>query len=330
MRKPVLLIAFAVILLLNSGSSFAQSRKATQTLNWDELVYANLDQVYPWELPQPFKYPSPFTGNDTVTKITGFGERFSSPFTTTYIDSIVVGMEIDRLDSVAGNEVLIEARPELTYQGKLLTSFSNPAFATIHVLPGDLPDSVLTLSIYPIAHAKSDSDFFISVRLTDTAHAHIYVVGDSVRSKVARATVEDSDRSRLYLWSPLQAYMANTYWGGDTSLHWYPNFMMIAYVSSPTGSVAEIYPTAVDPLTFFVERTVTGEIILHFTPESTGSTRLDLFDENGREVACLLDAVMPPQPFAVQLPTNTLASGRYFCKITTGGKSEIRRIAIAR
>ena len=320
-RRAVTAFALAILLLPQTGRGQALTQEVLS-------MYNPANGLYFWELPTPYNYKSPYTSHDTVSNITGFGERFTSPFYSTYLDSISVGLEIDRLDNIAGNAVQIEARPELSFNGSLLTSFASSAFASASILPGQIKDSVADVYTFNMHHASVDSEFFVTVRLTDTNHADVFVMGDSLNYGAGRAIIQDSDRARLYLTPPAQAYLADWVWGDEPTRHWYPNFLIIAYVSTPSGGVAELYPANPDPLGYFVERSPSGEITLHFTLEQPADVLVTMYDESGRVVNIMPVGYLRDGPGELALNRTGLPSGRYYCRVQAGDVSEVRPVVL--
>ena len=306
-----------------------------QTSTESELHYADSATDLRASFPLPTSYYA--AGQDTAGLILGYAERFSSPFTTTYLDSVSVVLEIDRLDAGVGNGVAIVAVPEYIASGHYFANLGAQPFAGSEILPGGATLGSTDLYTLPMNHSVVDSDFFVAVTIPSSqiSHDSLWLFADSVTSKLAVPFSEERDRSRLILRElyagSIEYGMAGTKWAGyDTSLYWYPNFEIIAYISSPTGSVAEIYPMDSDPLNFFVERTMAGETYLNFKLAQPSEVQVSLFDEDGRMVAALIDDFMIEGTHSVPFFGTGLPGGRYFCRINAENKSEVRPVVVVR
>jgi hypothetical protein len=270
------------------------------------------------------------SGTDTARTIIGYSERFTSPYTNTYLDSVSILMATDSFGS--NGYILVEAVPALWTSGHSYANFDS-TYASAFVDSVYKKDTA-DLYSFPMSHgAIPDTDFFISALAPVPSQTIAFLWIDSLTSSTALSIDEDRDRSRLLLDTPYGANNANYQYYlagqhlGSSVLYYYPNFVMIAYVSSPTGSTAEVYPTAVDPLTFYVEQTAAGETNLHFTTLD-GGAQLELFDATGTMVSTLFDGGYANGEYNVPLVTDGLSSGMYFARLTSGNSSEVRRVMV--
>ncbi len=277
-------------------------------------------------------------GKDTARNIIGYSERFNCPYATTFLDSVSLFMTID---SLVPDAFAVEALPVVWTNSHPYADLTQPYYF-------DLVDSQATYykdstRFYPFAMghtAITDTDFFVSAITYDPLHTIALLWSDSVMYSTPFSSIDENrDRSRILIDTPYGSNPAYQYYMGGTphivagtppdTLYWYPNFIWIAYVSSPSGSVAEMYPADQDPLTFYVERTPLGEINLHYTTLNAGSAQLDLLDATGRLVSTLAAGGSAPGEYNVPLPADALSSGMYFARLTAGNSSEMRRVVIA-
>ena len=90
-------------------------------------------------------------------------------------------------------------------------------------------------------------------------------------------------------------------------------------VDLPTTHLAANYPNP-----FRKQTTIAFEV------PTTQSTRLAVYDVLGREVAVLVDGLMPAGTHRVHFDGETLAAGVYFCRIRTGAFVETREMMVIR
>jgi hypothetical protein len=276
---------------------------------------------------------------DTTRYVIAYSERFTVPasFTSAYLDSVVVSMDIDTINPAEG--IAIEALPVYSDNGALYVDVNGLPYGNVPVLDtSNVPlSSYHQLNLYSFSMGNpllDDTDFFLSVSIPDTAVTVVGLLADSVTSIDSLPFDANRDRSTFLLNAPYgvpgfyQNYLYATQFtkGG---LYYYPNFDMIAYVSSPTGSVAELYPADQDPLAFYVELTAAGATNLYFTTQDAGSVQLDLFDASGKLVSTLFEGGYANGQYEVPLSTSALASGMYFARLTDGNSSEVRRVMVA-
>ncbi len=313
---------FALALLLWSASAAAQPKTT-------DLSYFNSS-------PGSSFFPLPGTygvtaGTDTARTVIAYSERFSCPFAATYIDSVSVLLTIDSIGPNAA--IAVEAFPTYWSNGHSFVNFDTSQIDENELFPTDpmYQQDSSKLYTFTMNHTEiPDTDFFVSVIAPDPIHTRAFIWGDSVSSPTYLPVDENRDRSRLLLDQPyggsVQYYLAGTQ-HGSSNQYWYPNFVMIAYVSTPTGSVDELYPAAEDPLAFYVERMQNGAMLLHFTPQQAAPIRLELFDENGQIVSTLFSGTASLTDYSFWVPA-TLARGMYFARISTPNAVETRKIII--
>ncbi len=313
-----IVLLFSAIMVL-TNQSLAQT--STQVYYFD-LNTADSSYYY---LPQ-------FVSGDNDT-INAYAERFSCPLNST-LDSVNVELTIDSLGTTTSNSFLDIVALPATASGGHLFAGNSSYYSVNYILPTD-PDFVkdgTVLYSRPMGGAISDTDFFLTVIADDPVHTRAVIWADSLTSSDSLAIDENRDRSRFFFTSPYKGY-SQYYLSGNhydaSPLYWYPNFVMVAYITTPTGGVAEIYPADQDPLTFYVEQTVTGATNLHFTMQNAGNTELGLYDASGMLVSTLADGGYAPGQYNVPLVTNGLSSGMYFARLTSGNSSEVRRVIVA-
>jgi hypothetical protein len=271
------------------------------------------------------------SGTDTARTIIGYSERFTCPYPNTFIDSVSVLMATDSFGADA--YILVEAVPVAWTGGHPYANFNSP-------FTGSYVDTVYkkdTAELYsfPMSHiAIADTDFFVSEVAPYPKETKSFVWIDSLTSATQLPLDDERDRSRLLLDTPYgvnstayQYYLAGQHLGAS-ALYAYPNLVMVTYVSSPAGSVAELYPANQDPLSFYVERTLAGETVLHFSTLGGGGAQIELFDASGTPVSTLFDGGNSPGQYDVPLLTGNLPNGIYFARLSTATASEVRRIIV--
>jgi hypothetical protein len=69
---------------------------------------------------------------------------------------------------------------------------------------------------------------------------------------------------------------------------------------------------------------------IRFYLQTTNNTQLTVFDILGREVAVLVDGVMPAGSHSVRFDATGLATGVYLCRLESGGQMQVRRMVLVR
>jgi hypothetical protein len=313
------------IVLLFSAVMLLSDRLVAQTST--PLYYFDLNTTQ-----DSYYYLPEFVSSDNDT-INAYAERFSCPLNST-LDSVSIELTIDSLGTSTSNTFMdVVALPDTVIGGNLFAS--NSTIYSDNFISSTDPDFIkgdTILYTRSMGGTIPDTDFFLTILAPDPADTRAVLWADSVTSVDSLPIDENRDRSRLIFTSPYegfsQYYLAGNHY--DTSaLYWYPNFVMVAYITTPTGGVAEIYPADQDPLTFYVEQTVTGATDLHFTTQNAGSAELDLYDASGMLVSTLFDGGYAPGQYDVPLVTDGLTSGMYFARLSSGNSSEVRRVIVA-
>ena len=267
--------------------------------------------------------------NDTIN---AYAERFSCPLNST-LNSVSIDLMIDSLGTNPLNTYLdVVALPD-TVIGDHLFAGDSTIYADNFITSTDADFIKGETESYTrsMGGTISDTDFFLTILAPDPARTRAVVWADSVTSTDSLPIDENRDRSRFVFTSPYkgfsQYYLSGIHYD-SSALFWYPNFVMVAFITTPTGGVAEIYPADQDPLTFYVERTVNGATNLHFTTLDAGSAELDLYDASGMLISTLFDGGYVPGQYDVPLVSNGLASGMYFARLTAGNSSEVRHVIV--
>lgn len=269
------------------------------------------------------------SGTDTARTIVAYSERFSCPWPVTKVNTVSIALRIDRLDAGAAIPVLIQSATPMG--GHLFADFSKPAIAEDSITPGNVESGKIS---YDIAFDRvvPDSTFFVTIVAKDTAETHAALRADSKIFQVQQA-IGDSDRAQFYLDKPYHdvqaSYLAGTTWPFITDGFDYSNFVILAEVSTPTGGVAELYPADRDPLKYFVERSASGELILHYSLAHAGTTTLTLYDARGAVVRTLSTAQESSGTHQFRIDDLEVSKGMYFARLSANGVSEVRPLALA-
>ncbi|GEM_PF-5482262 len=284
-----------------------------------------------------YRIPAPFSASEVI----GYAERFSSPYKATYIDSVQIDMFVEKLDTNGNNALPVSVVPAYFFNGHSWPYWPNVyashIIATDVLLPEQAKDSEAVYAFH-MGHSATDTTFFVAVcvpDVIDTVHTKVWLPATSITSKTALPVDENRDRARILTEYNTSIYDSNYYLTdvptdrADT-LWTYPNFVMVAYVTTPTGGVAELYPAEMNAITFFVEHTVQGSTVLHYMLTEESPVRIDLFDASGRLVMNLGDGSSGTGEHVVPVSTAGLVSGMYFARLKSGNLSEARRVIIAR
>jgi hypothetical protein len=320
MRFSVVLAALLTIVTFSTHSAQAQG---TDTALWN--FYDGLPVYLSFRLPQSFN----------KSKIIAYSERFVSPYPKTYVDSVGLSMEIDSLGDTSKNFIAVNVRHAIPYNSHFFTDFGSTPIDVEGILPSDIRlkrDTTYVLPYYGDT-LLTDSTFFISVELTDTANTIAWLDADSVTSPTLSPVDESVDRAQFHLDSAYNGsrtwYMAQTQWQTMPGLYDYSNFVMVAYVSTPSGGVAEVYPADLDPLTFFVERAPDGSLTLHYTLPDASDVALELYDRTGRKVQTIVSLFETMGQHEVELNNTSIVSGMYYARLMANGTQEVHPVVIA-
>lgn len=313
MKKIVYSLLAIATFSIAGTRSFAQQSGAIYNFNYNTAGFSS------YFLPQ-------FYSNDTVN---AYAERFTMPEVGSTLDSVSVYMIIDSLGPTSA--IYVAALPVMWSNGHSFAN-SNKILADDSIVRKDTDFHKDQAIFYTRRLGKpviSDTDFFLAL-ITFDFSVRSAVEADSVTSATALPVDENRDRSRFFFTSPYQGntqyFLAgNPY--DSSKLYWYPNFVIIAYITTPANSVEELYPANRDPLSFIVERMTDGETVLHFSPTASGAAKLELYDENGRLVSTLFDGEAQIQQYALSVPN--MKNGTYFAKLTSANVVETRRIVVA-
>jgi endonuclease I len=69
---------------------------------------------------------------------------------------------------------------------------------------------------------------------------------------------------------------------------------------------------------------------IRYSVPAAGRVTVSVYDVLGRQVAGLVDAPMPAGEYECELTAQNLAGGVYFCRLETGGRTDIRKLVLLR
>ncbi len=187
-----------------------------------------------------------FQGTDTVP-LSGLAERFTSPFGTTYLDSLELAYSLPHFLDVPQNNYVVYVMGS-TYDSSgeyLIADTSNILFQYEHHPSGSEISKGVWLQLH-VPHIFVDTAFFVVFEITDTNNSDIeFGIGiDSVAYDAPVPFDDNSMRCREYGPGDKQLYVAGLHFTDlNGSLYWYSNAMFIAHVSNTASGVAELTPS---------------------------------------------------------------------------------------
>jgi plastocyanin len=99
-----------------------------------------------------------------------------------------------------------------------------------------------------------------------------------------------------------------------------------------TGTGIEENQTSVTPGAFMMEQNYpnpfNSSTVIRFTLPGTQQAELKLYSVTGKEIATLVDGIVPAGGYAVPVDGSLLPSGIYFFKLVTEGFSETKRMVL--
>ncbi|HZK75665.1 MAG TPA: T9SS type A sorting domain-containing protein [Candidatus Kapabacteria bacterium] len=265
-----------------------------------------------------------YIGTDTFT-LTGLAERFTSPFGTTYLDSLELAYSLPHFVDVPQNDYAVYVMGStLDSTGQyLIADTSNMLFRyQHHPSVSDTNHGVwLRLSV---PHIVVDTAFFVVFVITDSNSSDIeFGIGMDSVTFDARQPVDDNlDRCREYGAGSQQFYVAGNHFTdlASNSVYWYSNAMFIAHVSDTKSDVAQLSPSGFSLHTPFPDPAFQS-ITFNYSLPVTEPVEIQLFDEAGRLMQPPTDVVQSKGAHVQPIDISSLTIGSYHYRIIAGHES---------
>jgi hypothetical protein len=330
-------IFFSVALFFAIRPAFAQtvvssemdtSNSIARTLTQNDLSYYITTGRHIYRrFPTSHIYVSDQTGHDSLVRILGYAERFSSPYPVTYLDNVSIRMALTAFDTVPGNslEVLVTGSEHTT----------NGIYANLHDVRArvvyDPRTTALNNGIWlnvALPHVAVDSDFFVGLLTTDSIETdtRLWIQTDSLLFPNLIPRDENRDRGRA-IGVGSQYYMAGLLFPDESSGRWYCNPMMIARVSDTKASVVSMSSSGFSIGTANPNPASTV-IAVHYALPNSRPVAITVFDARGRIVLFQNENIQLAGAHRISLDLTSLPSGSYSYRIVAGEESLSARFEI--
>lgn len=261
------------------------------------------------------------TGTDTIA-LSGLAERFTSPYPTTYLDSVDIAFSLPRFVDVPNNDyrILIMGSTLDSTGEYLIADTSNVLFRYEHH-PSVSEISGGHWERLAVPHIPVDTAFFVVFELTDTNASDIELgIGiDSVTYDAPQPVDDNLDRTREYGFGSQQIYVAGNHFLdlADNSIYWYSNAMFVAHVSDQNSDVTQITPSgfSVGPIT---PNPASQSLTVKYTVPRMEPITIQLFNEVWSLVQTSEQSVESSGEHTRTIDISQLPEGSYRCLISAG------------
>jgi hypothetical protein len=320
-------LLFAVSIILCSISVQAQKH----SLSEESLSYYETGGPYPLlHFPRHHSFISNATGNDTSVVLIGLAERFTSPYVTTYLDSLKLLYSLPKYSEVPGNSfnvIVSGSKPNASGTG-YFADFSHIFYSQSYTPHTSDTNHGRTLRV-TIPHLFVDTAFFITLAITDTNASDIEfgIAIDSVTSLSDLPRNENRDRARE-IGIDYQTYVAGVVFHeyGDV-LHWYSNALFKAFVSDGLSAVRSVTPD-IFSLSTANPNLAGSSVAINYKRSESGPVTITVIDDRGRIVLSHTEGTQGAGQNQVQLSTAALPSGSYTYRLSTGQESLCGRFQV--
>jgi hypothetical protein len=304
-------IALVVSLILLTSTAYAQQTES--------LSYFQQSGQHPL-----LHFPRYHTNGTSSTTLSGLAERFTSPFGTTYLDSLELAFSLPRFVDVPGNDYAVYVMGS-TYDSTgeyLIADTTNILFSyDHHPSVSEISDGVW-LRLH-IPHIFVDTAFFVVFEITDTNNSDIeFGIGiDSVAYNAPVSFDDNSMRCREYGPGDKQLYVAGLHFTDiNGSLYWYSNAMFIALVSNTASGVAQLTPSGFSLQPPFPDPAFQS-ITFNYSLPTTEPVQIQFFDDAGRLIQSAMDEVQSKGAHLQPIDIALLPAGSYHYRIVAGNES---------
>jgi hypothetical protein len=274
--------------------------------------------------------------------VTGYAERFTSSLNKAYLDSVQILLGIRNVPN--GLNFIVTHNREIPLNNG--TTIPGVDLGTTAITSKQVLGSTLTQGQFQTVSVNFkhkllttiDHNFWVYVQ-RDGAGSFVDSVDYTFDANVQAERPTDTTIDRcnyVALDSGNKHYldytMAGRYFSRmDNTMHYYPNMIMIAYLSDPTQGVSESsnqpsgfrlaqnYPNPFNPSTD----------INYALPEQSKVT-LKVTNALGQDVATLVNSTQRPGEHSVHFDASSLPSGTYFYTLNAGGYTQSRRMVLSK
>lgn len=260
-------------------------------------------------------------GTERVT-LTGLAERFSSPYATTYLDSVDIAWALHHYVDIPNNDYVVSIMGStLDSTGRyLIADTSNVLFRYQHHPSVSEIGNARWLRL-AISHIAVDTAFFVVFTQTDTngSQAELGLNIDSITYEAAQQIDDNVDRCREYGPQDQQLYVAGLHFIDLESsyLYWYSNAMFVAHVSDQNSDVTQITPSgfSVGPIT---PNPASQSLTVKYTVPRMEPITIQFFNEAGSLVQTSEQSVESSGEHTRTIDISQLPEGSYHCLISAG------------
>ena len=305
MKKTALIVS---LLLLASDARAQQTKALSYYLQSGEHPLLHFPRIH-------------YIGTDTFT-LNGLAERFTSPFGTTYLDSLELAYSLPHFVDVPQNnyDVYVMGSTFDSTGVYLIADTSNVLFRyEHHPSTSEISDGVWLRLHVP--HVFVDTAFFVVFVITDTNPSDIeFGIGiDSLTYNAPQPLDDNLYRCREYGTGSQQFYVAGNHFTdlASDAVYWYSNAMFIAHVSDAKSDVAELTPSGFSVQPPFPDPAFQS-ITFSYSLPVTEPVSIEFFDEEGRLIELAMDEVQSEGTHVQPLDISLLPTGSYRYRIVAG------------
>ncbi len=309
---------------------------------FDTLLYFDTTSYNWYRLPSDIGRQTS-SGGDTLDQINAYGERFTAPAGSWYLDSVQVLLAAITFDDANqnGNRILVRALGQqqqgtgttlryfangtLIDSNSIYPSVSDNGSGKMAILPMDSLGHLVGVNM---AKHKKVTNFFVLVSVLDTLETSVVLRGDSVTGTPGQALDNNVNRSYLFT-NTIQQYYAGITFGNPPSDPFYPNFYIIAYLSNSPSAVASAQPSA-----FALEQNYPNPFNpsteISYSIAQASKVSLTVTNALGQTVATLVNASQSVGDHSVHFDASSLPSGTYFYTLKAGSFTQTRRMVLSK
>jgi len=281
--------------------------------------------------PSPTHYVTS-AGNDTEAAKTGIEVRFSAPFpSSTYLDSIRFYGAFPKFDSTLGSQLIVGAWPSRQGTTRRFADYGASPYFKKRYFPSAIPVGTRGWFHVDIPHVLVDSDFFVSIFITDTSGAAIMQIGlDSVATDTTQ--LYDASKNRLYWVLPeTQLSISNGVFVRYPGLYFHSNAYVIAYITNAKDGVTESSATTQFHLKQNFPNPANTTTSIEYELARESSVSLKLYDAIGREVRSLIEPqIQSSGSHELKFDASTLTVGIYYYVLRSGSQQQARVMQVVR
>ncbi|HWF43234.1 MAG TPA: T9SS type A sorting domain-containing protein [Candidatus Kapabacteria bacterium] len=272
-------------------------------------------------------YVSDQTGNDTIVRILGYAERFSSPYPVTYLDSVSIRMALTAFDSVAGNSLEVLVTGSQHTANGIYANLQDVRARVVYDPRTTALNNGIWLSV-ALPHVAVDSDFFVGLITTDSIETdtRLWIQTDSLLFPNLVPRDENRDRGRA-IGVGSQYYMAGLLFPDESSGRWYCNPMMVAQVSDTKASVTSMSSSGFS-ISAPNPNPASTTIAVHYALPNNRLVTITVFDARGSIVLFQNENIQSAGNHRATLDLSSLPSGSYSYRVVAGEENLSGRLEV--